>query len=80
MKPYSTALLIIVTAAALLAINGLFVRPGDFRLLISMTLFGVFVGILAVPEFDRRFRKSVIRRNLMAGGCTGVVISALYSF
>lgn len=77
MQSLPKAVLIPLAAAAIFVINGavFWTREGSF--LLAMALFGAFVGMIALPEFDKGFRKGADRRNVAAGIVAGAGIGIL---
>ena len=77
MEPFLKATLIVAIAAAIFLVNGAIFWTSEDRFLLAMSLFGAFVGMIALPEFDKRFRKDAERRNVAAGVVVGAGIGIL---
>ncbi len=77
MQAFLKAVLIVAIAAAVFLVNGAIFWTSEYRFLLAMALFGAFVGMIALPEFDKRFRKGAERRNIAAGVVVGAGIGIL---
>lgn len=79
MHPLLKAFLILASAAAIFLINGAIFWTTESRFLLATVLFGAFVGMIALPEFDKRFRKGADLRNVAAGVVAGAGVALLQS-
>ncbi|TQV80819.1 hypothetical protein [Denitrobaculum tricleocarpae] len=77
MKLSVKAALIIAVSMAIFTLNGAIFWSDDFRFLMTSAIFGALVGIIALPEFDKRCRKGAGVRNLLAGILSGAGIAVL---
>lgn len=77
MSSFAKAAIILAVAAFVFVVNGAIFWTTEVHFLFAMALFGAFVGMIALPEFDKRFRKGADWRNVISGIAAGAGIGVL---
>ena len=77
MHPFAKCAVITFVSAVIFVLNSAVFWSSEIRFLIASAVAGAFVGIIALPEFEKRVRKGADLRNAIAGIAAGAAIAAL---